>query len=481
MTYQKQPTLYLNPLPHQGKTFIKFYYKADSLIQEKLKSADWIKYSQLYKCYVMAHSTHTLEKTYNHFGSAVIINTQYLNRPKRLRSANGATILAGAHPSAPLAKKTDLPVVQLIPLLHGKQTIIALQYKYNPALDNKLKESNYQWQEESKCFVMPVENKALYCLLDDLRGIAHIWLCQTLKVKEIPLLLRLWEQSYAHAPGFISCPISYLEKLFLLHYSLNTIRTYHSLLVRFLNGHKEDGLEKIVTFSEDEINHYHRGMVQSNKFSWSLINQSINAVKFYYQRVLGRNEVRLENVERPEKAFTLPKVLSKPEVAKILNASENLKHRCLMQLLYAGGLRIGEVINLKISDVKSDRNLLLLRGGKGKKDRTTLLSQKLLHSLRQYYKQYKPKEWLFEGQYGGQYTTDSIRHVFNACVKKAGIISKPTPHTLRHSFATHLLEAGTDLRYIQTLLGHNSSKTTEIYTHITTYALDKIQSPLDNL
>ncbi len=152
-----------------------------------------------------------------------------------------------------------------------------------------------------------------------------------------------------------------------------------------------------------------------------------------------------------------------------------------MQLLYAGGLRIGEVINLKITDVKSDRNLLLLRGGKGKKDRTTLLSQKLLLSLRAYYKQYKPKEWLFEGQFGGQYTTDSIRHVFNTCVKRAGIISKPTPHTLRHSFATHLLESGTDLRYIQTLLGHNSSKTTEIYTHITTYALDKIQSPLDNL
>jgi len=399
-----------------------------------------------------------------------------------LRPTNGATILAGAHPSEPLAKKAALAVVQLFPLLQNKHTLIALQYKPNQALDSKLKECKIcKWSEESKCFTMPVDNKALHGLLDELLGLAHIWLCQTLKIKEIPLLLRLWEQSYSQAPGFISCPMGYLEKLFLLHYSLNTIRTYHSLLVRFLNGHQEAGVEKMNAFTAVEINHYHRGMVQSNKFSYSLINQSINAVKFYYQRVLGRNEVRLENVERPEKAFTLPKVLSKQEVAKLLNATENLKHRCLLQLLYAGGLRIGEVINLKISDVKSDRNLLLLRGGKGKKDRTTLLSQKLLQSLRQYYKQYRPKEWLFEGQYGGQYTTDSIRHVFNACVKKAGILSKPTPHTLRHSFATHLLESGTDLRYIQTLLGHNSSKTTEIYTHITTYALDKIQSPLDNL
>ena len=194
-----------------------------------------------------------------------------------------------------------------------------------------------------------------------------------------------------------------------------------------------------------------------------------------------RTEVKLEKVERPEKPHQLPGVLSKEEVKRKLAATDNLKHRCLLQLLYAGGLRISEVINLKLTNVQSGRNLLLIRGGKGKKDRTTLLSQKLLESLRAYYKEYRPKAWLFEGQFGGQYTTDSIRHVFNACVEKAGVKTRATPHTLRHNFATHLLEKGTDLRYIQTLLGHRSSKTTEIYTHITTHALEKITSPLDNL
>ena len=164
-----------------------------------------------------------------------------------------------------------------------------------------------------------------------------------------------------------------------------------------------------------------------------------------------------------------------------LNAPANLKHRCLLQLLYAGGLRIGEVINLKLTDVQSGRNLLLIRGGKGKKDRTTLLSQKLLESLRSYFKQYRPKDWLFEGQLGGQYTVESIRNVFRACKEKAGIKGPFTPHSLRHSFATHLLEQGTDLRYIQALLGHGSSKTTEIYTHVTSHAIEKIMSPLDNL
>jgi integrase/recombinase XerD len=143
-------------------------------------------------------------------------------------------------------------------------------------------------------------------------------------------------------------------------------------------------------------------MVQAGTYSCSFVNQSINAIKFYYQRVLGRHEVQLCQVERPEKPDRLPTVLSKQEVQKILRGTDNLKHRCLLQLLYAGGLRIGELINLKITDVQSDRNLLLIRGGKGKKDRTTLLSQKLLESLRTYYKAYKPKQWLFEGQYGGQ-------------------------------------------------------------------------------
>ncbi|WP_394801837.1 tyrosine-type recombinase/integrase [Pontibacter silvestris] len=252
-------------------------------------------------------------------------------------------------------------------------------------------------------------------------------------------------------------------------------------MLRFLNAHRDKGLDVINAFSEEQINHYHRSMVQAGTYSVSFINQSINAVKFYFQRVLLRHEVQLNQVERPEKPERLPQVLSKQDVLRILSVTENLKHRCMLQLLYAGGLRIGEVINLKLTDVQSERNLLLIRGGKGKKDRTTLLSQKLLGSLRAYYKVYKPKVWLFEGQTGGQYTVESIRSVFRASKEKAGVKAPATPHTLRHSFATHLLEQGTDLRYIQVLLGHRSSKTTEVYTHITTHALDKIVSPLDNL
>lgn len=174
-------------------------------------------------------------------------------------------------------------------------------------------------------------------------------------------------------------------------------------------------------------------------------------------------------------------ILSEKEVGDILKAAENLKHRCILMLIYAAGLRLGEVVNLKIRDIDSDRMQLFVKAGKGKKDRHTLLSKKVLLNLRMYYKQYSPKDWLFEGADGGPYGKRSVQHIFRRACQKAGIRKHATVHTLRHSFATHLLEKGISLRYIQALLGHQSSKTTEIYTHLTNKGFGKLTSPLDDL
>ncbi len=442
-----------------------------------------MKYSKTYKCFVMHHTPQAIEMTYGHFQGLAQVNTRYLYRPKRLRPDQYVPLLADKRQGEPLRKMPELPVVRLQPLLvEGGGTVVGITFKYSGHLHGRLRQSSVaRWQKELKCFVIPPGGKAMRALADELQGAGWLWLSQELQVKDVTLMRTLWEQTYEKEKDYMTCPLPYLEKLFLLNYSMNTLRTYHALLLRFLNAHRERGLETVQAFTEEEINAYHRQMVQAGAYSCSFVNQSINAVKFYYQRVLGRHEVQLRNVERPEKPERLPLVLSKQEVASILSATDNLKHRCMLQLLYAGGLRIGEVINLKLTDVQSERKLLLLRGGKGKKDRTTLLSPKLLENLRAYYRQYRPKVWLFEGQFGGQYTADSLRSVFQACKEKARVKTKATPHTLRHSFATHLLEQGTDLRYIQVLLGHRSSKTTEIYTHVTSYALDKIVSPLDNL
>jgi integrase/recombinase XerD len=485
MAYLHQiPVLFLNPLEHAGKAFIRIWNKPNPFLSKRLKEASWIRFSKTYKCFVMHHSSQAIEMTHQHFQGLAKVDTRYLYKPKRLRPAQGAVILQqeSAKLTEPLEKVPVKPVVRLLPLEHQGHQCVQLSHQYNKEIYACLKQSKVaKWLPEMQCFVINTESSSMHILLTEVQPVAQLWLAQTMQVKDMTLQARLWEQSYLKNEGYIPCPLTYLEKLFLLNYSLSTIRTYHSLLLRFLNAHKDKELENINAFSEEQINHYHRSMVQAGSYSVSFINQSINAVKFYYQRVLLRHEVQLNQVERPEKPERLPQVLSKQDVLKILSVTENLKHRCMLQLLYAGGLRIGEVINLKLTDVQSDRNLLLIRGGKGKKDRTTLLSQKLLESLRTYYKQYKPKVWLFEGQTGGQYTVESIRNVFRASKEKAGVKAPATPHTLRHSFATHLLEQGTDLRYIQVLLGHRSSKTTEIYTHITTHALDKIVSPLDNL
>ena len=222
-------------------------------------------------------------------------------------------------------------------------------------------------------------------------------------------------------------------------------------------------------------------MVTERKVSSSYQNQAINAIKFYYERVLG-GQRKFYFIERPIKEKTLPVVLNTDEVKAILNATSNLKHKAILMIIYSAGLRISEAVALKIQDIDSKRMQIRVQQSKGKKDRYTLLSEKALAVLRAYFQEYRPKYWLFEGQEpGSQYATRSIQNIFKASASKAGIRKKVSVYTLRHSFATHLLENGTDIRYIQNLLGHESSKTTEIYTHITTKGFDQLKSPLDNL
>ncbi|ERI92174.1 site-specific recombinase, phage integrase family [Clostridiales bacterium oral taxon 876 str. F0540] len=214
---------------------------------------------------------------------------------------------------------------------------------------------------------------------------------------------------------------------------------------------------------------------------YSVASQSISSIKFLFTVVLKRNinEVQLY---RPKKDKKLPEVLSYQEVSKILEKTINLKHRAILFLVYSAGLRVGEVVNLKISDIDSDRMLIHVKQGKGKKDRYTVLSQIALDELRIYAKKYRPEDWLFEGGDGkGHLTERSVQKIFDKACIAAGIKKDVSVHTLRHSFATHLLEGGTDLRYIQELLGHSSSKTTEIYTHVTEKSITQIQSPLDRL
>ncbi len=273
------------------------------------------------------------------------------------------------------------------------------------------------------------------------------------------------------------CPEEFVLKLKELRYSENTIKTYKNLFEEFINFYHKSEIDKI---DEKMIVAYVRYLVIERKVSSSYQNQAINAIKFYYERVLGGHR-KIYQIERPRKEKTLPEVLSEQEVLLLFNQVENIKHKVILMLLYSSGLRLSELLNLKIKDIDSKRMQVRIEQSKGKKDRYTLLSKKILPILRQYYKEYQPKEWLFEGIKGNQYSAESVQSIVREACKKAGIKKKVSSHTLRHSFATHLLENGTDLRYIQSLLGHSSSKTTEVYTHITTKGFDQIKNPLDNL
>lgn len=279
-----------------------------------------------------------------------------------------------------------------------------------------------------------------------------------------------------HANGASSCPKEYIALLETRRYSFNTAKVYTSLFADFIKYYKD---KPLIDINELDIKHYIHVIVKQGK-SVSLQNQIINAIKFYYEQVLDMPQ-RFYEIDRPKKAQKLPGVLSEEEIASILSVTTNLKHKSILVTIYSCGLRLSELLNLKITDIQSDRHLLLVRDAKGNKDRNTILSDTTLQLLRKYYLAYKPKEYLFEGPGGGPYSGKSVQNILQRSLTLAKICRHASPHTLRHSFATHLLENGTDLRYIQTLLGHSSPKTTEIYAQVSTRRLKDIKSPIDKL
>lgn len=269
-----------------------------------------------------------------------------------------------------------------------------------------------------------------------------------------------------------------LEKtLTLKHYSVSSIRTYKKYLSVFFSNFMEKDVTQI---TKDQIEGFIYQLIKKNNISESYQNQIINAIKAYYEHVLGMPR-EYYDIKRPKKSLSLPNVLSEKEVLKIINYPKNLKHRVILTTIYSAGLRISELPNLRIVDIHSAEGFIYVKDSKGKKDRKTILSKYLLILLRQYYKKYKPSYWLFEGQHGGKYSTSSITAIFRKAVDKTNSNPWATVHTLRHSFATHCLQNNVNLRYIQNMLGHNSPKTTEIYTKTIEINNKNIVSPFDVL
>jgi site-specific recombinase XerD len=264
------------------------------------------------------------------------------------------------------------------------------------------------------------------------------------------------------------------NELIIRKYSGSTMESY----IRYNFNLLKHARLKAADITQQDITLFLSDTITRNNANASTVQLIINALRFYYGEVLKKDFIY--EFTPPRKDKKLPVVLSRNEVFSIINSVENLKHRTLLMLIYSAGLRLNEAITIKISDIDTDRGMIVIRKGKGRKDRTTLLSEKFLVILKEYIAEYRPDDWLFEGQIRREHlSARSVQHVFTRAADKAGIKKKASVHTLRHSFATHLLEQGIDIRFIQELLGHSSPNTTMIYTHVSTRKLKDIKSPLD--
>lgn len=370
--------------------------------------------------------------------------------------------------------------IGLIHLYINHTKMIGIVFNPNSLIQNLVKSlPNPKWSTVHNAVYITNTKENLTQIFETFRGIAWIDTRKFIKdkpIKENPVLDIKSFYNRIEVPGYKYCPETYLTKLELRRYAFNTAKVYISMFEKFINRFYEIPINEL---TEIEIRTYLKEL-HDREISNSYMNQMVNSIKFYFEIVMDMPS-RMYGLERPRKQKKLPKVISIEEVKLIIENTTNIKHRCIVSLLYSAGLRRSELLNLKTTDIDSKRMLIFVESAKGNKDRYTILSETVLEDLRRYFKEWRPKHFLFEGLKGYQYSPTSVANIVRKSAIRANIHKRITPHMLRHSFATHLLENNTDLRYIQTLLGHSSSVTTEIYTQVATKNLQNIKSPLDFL
>jgi len=472
------PTIYLNKGSLDGKEVIKLYFKNNATIYKRIQNNDWVMHSVELGSFYFLNTKKNINIVKDLFSDIAIINTFYLTwLPKPEISHNN--IGRAFYNQRPLVKRKKLDTISLFPYEENKIKLIGFKHIFNYSTKQKIELPGIiSWNQKLKIWQFRAYRKALIAVLNYLLPNYTININSDLTISDIKIRQMLMEQSYEKSVNFKSCPIEYLEYMQLHNYSKSTFSTYHSMVIRYLNAFRGNSLLQINNFGVDEIDTYHKTWLQMSSPSSSLINQSVTAIKLYY-KVVSKKNIDLNQVHRPLRNKNLPTIYSRDEVARIIGSIENIKHKSIILLIYSAGLRSAELLSIKPEDILYDRNMVHIKRSKGRKDRYTTLGDSAKELLLKYIEQYKPHNYLFEGQYGGKYSSTSLRNILVSAKKKANILTRGSVHTLRHSFATHLLENGTDLRYIQELLGHASSKTTEIYTHVSTINISKIKSPGD--
>ena len=360
----------------------------------------------------------------------------------------------------------QLPTINISTGLHRNNSVFFLHFYFNDLIIEKLKSISARWSQTKKCWCLKNSEENLALILELFKDVTKV------DVSKIPKKTRFKRDLTTAEKKILNNFYLFLKGK---RYSQSTIQTYTIFVADFINFHTKTPLEEL---TNRDVELFIETVFIERKYSVSSQRQFISALKIF---TVFYPQIKINNLslERPKKSRTLPSVLSQEEVLRIIQYTQNIKHRAILTLLYSCGLRIGELINLKLADFHLERKQLIVKKGKGRKDRYVSLADSFLPLLSNYYLSYKPTIYFVEGQNGGKYSAESIRSFLRKSCKKAGIRKLVTPHTLRHSYATHLLENGVDLRYIQTLLGHSKPETTMIYTHVQRKDLMEIQNPLD--
>ena len=344
---------------------------------------------------------------------------------------------------------------------HYKKNVVFVFFPFNKLLQKELREKfpTAKWSMTKKCWYLPDTNAVRNEVgITPKTEVGKAVICQIHPVNQAAL-----KQMH--------------ETLLLKAYSPNTIRTYCVEFSQLLYLLKDVPVDSLMP---ERLRSYFLYCTTTLNLSENQIHSRLNAVKFYFEQVL-RHENFFFEIPRPRKKTILPKVISKSDISKIFSKIDNLKHLIMLKLCYGMGLRVSEIVNLKITNIDSQRMAVHIEASKGKSDRYVTLPSSILDDLRNYYCTYRPKTYLFEGQNGGQYAIRSAQAVFKNAMQRAKINKAVGIHGLRHSYATHLLECGTDMYFIQKLLGHRDIKTTEIYAKVSNRQMVNIKSPLDDL
>lgn len=390
-----------------------------------------------------------------------------------------------------------MKTIILKPFNHKGAQQIGLYFENDTHLNTVVKKlDGARWSKTHTCWYIPLQKECCNKAIAELRKFAQI---QTEDLRNYLLKNKDTQNKKIPAPDNSTLqnisdtiPVSrlseenmqilikYTEHLKLKAYSASTIRTYKNEFIQLL---KLLNKKPVHTLTTDELRRYFLYCIEKLNLSENSLHSRINAIKYYFEQILGNEKMFIE-IPRPKKQHLLPKLLNETELARLFNSLSNKKHKAMLFTAYSAGLRVSEIVKITLADIDSKRMQIFIKQAKGKKDRYVTLSPVLLDILRNYIKTYtpQPKKYLFESeQTGTAYPTRTVQQIFSNAKNKAGIKKDVGIHSLRHSFATHLLDKGTDIRYIKDLLGHYDIKTTERYLHVSKNQLVNIICPLDDL